>query len=235
MSLLLRFGRGSSWLPGRTAAAALQQLHTTPAAANRGKRKHKKLRKNRPDVDARYRHGPFLKVDHVVATSPIMSTKHPANQFAEEEERLARAVADASKDDLPLGFGSNVAESCSASADPYAKEAISCVLCPRRYSVPIRADYKNPKLLAQFVSPHTGLVYKAHITGLCAFMQEEVEMATKKAQHFGEEVYDVRCPAAGLHFNYFVSGYLATRMKELHYYKDPALFNPSRPFKRNPH
>ena len=60
-----------------------------------------------------------------------------------------------------------------------------CVLCPKKYSISIRPSWKNPKLLAQFVSPHTGLVYKKHITGLCESMQEEVEREVKRAQAMG--------------------------------------------------
>ncbi|QQP41253.1 28S ribosomal protein S18c_ mitochondriallike, partial [Caligus rogercresseyi] len=68
---------------------------------------------------------------------------------------------------------------------PYEFESAMCILCPRRYDIPIRPDYKNPKLLAQFVSPHTGLVYKPHITGLCQSMQEELEIEVKRAQDLG--------------------------------------------------
>ena len=46
-----------------------------------------------------------------------------------------------------------------------------CVLCPRQFKENIMPNYKNPKLLSQFVSPHTGHVYQAHITGLCSYMQ----------------------------------------------------------------
>ena len=53
-----------------------------------------------------------------------------------------------------------------ACQDPYAKEPAMCILCPRRYAIPIGPDYKNPKLLAQFISPHTGFTYKKNITGL---------------------------------------------------------------------
>ena len=38
----------------------------------------------------------------------------------------------------------------------------------------------------QFVSPHTGLVYQKHITGLCQFMQDEVELEVRRAQAFGK-------------------------------------------------
>ena len=41
-------------------------------------------------------------------------------------------------------------------------------------------------MLFQFVSPHTGLVYQKHVTGLCQFMQDEVEREVKRAQAFGK-------------------------------------------------
>ena len=41
-------------------------------------------------------------------------------------------------------------------------------------------------LFLQFVSPHTGLVYQKHITGLCQFMQDEVELEVRRAQAFGK-------------------------------------------------
>ena len=65
-----------------------------------------------------------------------------------------------------------------------------CILCPRRYAVPIRPHYKNPKLLAQFVSPHTGLTYKKHVTGLCQDMQEELEKEVNKAKALGKNLLD---------------------------------------------
>ena len=41
-------------------------------------------------------------------------------------------------------------------------------------------------LRLQFVSPHTGLVYQKHVTGLCQFMQDEVELEVRRAQAFGK-------------------------------------------------
>ena len=92
--------------------------------------------------------------------------------------------------------------------------ASKCILCPKLYAEELQVNYKNPKLLAQFVSPHTGLTYKSHVTGLCSYMQERVENEVKKAQS---------------------AGYLATKMKQLIYLKDPPLFDPTRPAKKNPY
>merc|ERR1719206_1184555 len=104
-------------------------------------------------------------------------------------------------------------EACDV-VDPYASEPVMCILCPRRYAVPIVPDYKNPKLLAQFVSPHTGFTYQKHITGLCEHMQKKVEAEVIKAQS---------------------TGFLATKVKEAIYLKDHALFDSTRPKRKNPH
>ena len=101
-----------------------------------------------------------------------------------------------------------------ACQDPYAKEPAMCILCPRRYAIPIGPDYKNPKLLAQFISPHTGFTYMKNITGLCEHMQQKVEKEVIKAQRFG---------------------FMAEMIKEAHYLKDHKLFDPARPARKNPY
>ena len=155
----------------------------------------------------------------IVPTSPLTRTEHPKDRFEEANMKLKNAIAEASQDHQPEAIFShstceetNLAE---LSLDPYAKEPIRCILCPRRYAVDyIKPDYKNPKLLAQFVSPHTGLVYKKHITGLCEQMQVAVEREVKRAQ---------------------AAGFMSTKIKEIHYLKDPQLFDPARPSRRNPY
>lgn len=46
-------------------------------------------------------------------------------------------------------------------------------------------DYKNTRLLSQFISRFTGRVYGRHITGLCRHKQDEVEKEIKKAREAG--------------------------------------------------
>merc|ERR1719378_1887221 len=96
-------------------------------------------------------------------------------------------------------------------SNPYDREPAMCILCPRRYAIPIGPDYKNPKLLAQFISPHTGFTYKKNITGLCEHMQQKVEKEVIKAQRFG---------------------FMAEMIKEAHYLKDHKLFDPARPARK---
>ena len=66
-------------------------------------------------------------------------------------------------------------------ANPYEKPRRKCVLCEHG----INPDYKNVKLLSQFVSPYTGMLYGRHITGLCKEMHDRVEKQVKKSVMFG--------------------------------------------------
>ena len=45
--------------------------------------------------------------------------------------------------------------------NPYEKEQRQCILCKYK----IEVNYKNPRLLSQFVSPFTGKLYDRNITG----------------------------------------------------------------------
>ena len=155
---------------------------------------------------------PYWRQPDIVPTSPLTRTEHPKDRFAEEENELQKAIVKASEEHLPINSACGDTE---VDFDPYKKEPIRCILCPRRYAVDyIKPDYKNPKLLAQFVSPHTGLVYKKHVTGLCQDMQDAVEREVKRAQN---------------------AGFMSTKIKEIHYLKDPQLFDPARPTRKNPY
>ena len=108
-------------------------------------------------------------------------------------------------------------------SNPYQKEKRCCVLC--KYDV--KVDYKNARLLSQFLSPFTGKVYEKNITGkilyssfqqflfiysffigLCKTKQKIVEGEIMKAQN---------------------AGYLAIMLKKVEYLKDPKLYDPNRP------
>lgn len=114
--------------------------------------------------------------DPIIPQSPLARNKHPVNQWAQEEEEIKQESIERAKEDAPL-------KNCDS--DPYSEEPIRCILCPKNYSISITPSWKNPKLLSQFVSHHTGLVYKKHITGLCEYMQEKVEFEVKQAQKMG--------------------------------------------------
>jgi small subunit ribosomal protein S18 len=188
--------------PSSPAAALLgRTLHTSPTACGRMTRrvasapewKRKKLAE-----------GPWWKEPVPVPHAPISKTFHPPNKFADIESRLQDRVAAASSCDLPV----------SDMADPYEKEPKTCVLCPRRYAVPVIPNYKNPKLLSQFVSLHTGKMYETHITGLCEYMQGVVSKEVDRSR---------------------AAGFMSSKIKSPHYLQDPALFNPTRPVKKNPY
>uniref|UniRef100_A0A0A9WTH3 28S ribosomal protein S18c, mitochondrial n=1 Tax=Lygus hesperus TaxID=30085 RepID=A0A0A9WTH3_LYGHE len=88
--------------------------------------------------------------------------------------------------------------------NPFKKEKVECILCKMK----IDPDYKNVRLLSQFVSPFTGLMYGRHITGLCRTKHERVAREISKSQNAGMMPY----------YN-----------KEPEFLEDPKLFNPDRP------
>ncbi|KAK7794783.1 hypothetical protein R5R35_004123 [Gryllus longicercus] len=90
--------------------------------------------------------------------------------------------------------------------NPFEKEKIKCILCEHN----IRVDYKNVRLLSQFVSRYTGRIYGRHITRLCKAQQERVEKEIWKAQQAG-----------------LMGGYT----RDLAYANDPQLFNPDQPIR----
>lgn len=177
----------SSFIEGR------REIHASPTLCI-GQRKGKKVRSLTKRVQERLTKtdtSPYWRQPDVVPTSPLTRTEHPKSRFAEDELKLKEAISKVAEEHQPAAIFSGTFsqlgdKSGMLSSDPYEKEPIRCILCPKRYAVDyIKPDYKNPKLLAQFVSPHTGLVYKKHITGLCEQMQEEVEREVKKSQHAG--------------------------------------------------
>ncbi|PFX32612.1 28S ribosomal protein S18c, mitochondrial [Stylophora pistillata] len=76
-----------------------------------------------------------------------------------------------------------------------------CLLCPMRGDVEI--DYKNVRLLSQFVSPHTGRIYGRTLTGLCIKKQKEIAKAIRRAR---------------------AMGFMPVTMKYLAFHEDPKLF-----------
>jgi ribosomal protein S18 len=69
----------------------------------------------------------------------------------------------------------------------------------------IKIDFRNTKLLNQFISPQTGFIFNQRTTGLCYFKQVELEKAILKARRFSLMPY---------------------KWKETVYLDDPRLFNP---------
>lgn len=60
---------------------------------------------------------------------------------------------------------------------PYQREKKVCILCKNK----IKLDYKNPRLLSQFVSPLNGHVYEKRITGLCENQQKILVREVKRS------------------------------------------------------
>lgn len=93
---------------------------------------------------------------------------------------------------------------------PFQKEPRQCILCKHN----IRVDYKNPRLLAQFVSPLNGRIYDKHITGLCEKQQTRIQIEIRKSRD---------------------AMYMPIFHRDPKFNRDPALFNPDRPQRPNPY
>ncbi|TNN13790.1 28S ribosomal protein S18c isoform 1 [Schistosoma japonicum] len=65
--------------------------------------------------------------------------------------------------------------------DPYLKPKKKCFICEK--NIPL--DYKNVRLLSQFVSPYTGRIYGRHITGMCIPMQKRISQLITRSRQFG--------------------------------------------------
>ncbi|VDK61346.1 unnamed protein product [Onchocerca ochengi] len=90
--------------------------------------------------------------------------------------------------------------------DPYCKPARQCFLCSKK----IELDYKNARLLQQFVSTFSGRVYDQHITGLCDGQQKRLLETIALSRR---------------------AGYMPVFIKDPKYLRDPKLFDPLKPIR----
>ncbi|CAJ0580061.1 unnamed protein product, partial [Mesorhabditis spiculigera] len=90
--------------------------------------------------------------------------------------------------------------------NPYAKPPRKCLLCRTE----VELDYKNARLLQQFVSNFSGRVYDQHVTGLCDQQQERLLKTIALSRK---------------------AGYMPVLVKDPKYLKDPKLFDPLRPLR----
>ncbi|KAM3727069.1 28S ribosomal protein S18c [Dirofilaria immitis] len=90
--------------------------------------------------------------------------------------------------------------------DPYCKPARQCFLCDKK----IELDYKNARLLQQFVSTFSGRVYDQHITGLCDGQQRRLLETIALSRR---------------------AGYMPIFVKDPKYLRDPKLFDPLKPIR----
>lgn len=93
---------------------------------------------------------------------------------------------------------------------PFKKPKRLCILCQHN----IKLDYKNPRLLSQFVSPINGDIYDKHITGLCEMQQRILQNEIKRSR---------------------LSMLMPIYYKDPKYNRDPPLFNPEKPQRPNPY
>nr|CAG4641409.1 EOG090X0N7H [Eulimnadia texana] len=115
-------------------------------------------------------------------------------KFYATDSATAPAAPESTDPDMPIDDMQN----------PFEKEKRSCILC--NYDVDV--DYKNIRLLSQFISPFTGKIYERNITGLCKEQQKRVEIEIYKARR---------------------AGYMPYMLKQPKYLKDPKICDPNRP------
>ncbi|KAK4325032.1 hypothetical protein Pmani_004343 [Petrolisthes manimaculis] len=140
---------------------------------------------------------------HSAGTTTTTTTSPPPTDATKSEQKVEgwdlaqveNLLQEASLSDMPV-----------AMKNPYEQDPVQCLLC--KYQVPV--DYKNVRLLSQFISPFTGRVYGRNITRLCKKQQERLENAIKKSQN---------------------AGFMAVMLKSVEFLKDPKLFDPNNPFK----
>ncbi|OAF71863.1 28S ribosomal protein S18-1, mitochondrial [Intoshia linei] len=65
--------------------------------------------------------------------------------------------------------------------DLYKQCSKKCIICKHN----IQLNYKNIRLLSQFVSPYTGKFLKRDITGLCIYMEKHISGLIQQARRFG--------------------------------------------------
>ncbi|GMS97039.1 hypothetical protein PENTCL1PPCAC_19214, partial [Pristionchus entomophagus] len=111
-------------------------------------------------------------------------------------DATASATATTSCSDEPIELAKN----------PYAKPPRKCLLC----KTGVELDYKNARLLQQFVSSFSGRVYDRHITGLCDGQQKKLIETISLSRR---------------------AGYMPALVKDPKYVRDPALFDPLRPIR----
>ncbi|CAD5212319.1 unnamed protein product [Bursaphelenchus okinawaensis] len=97
-------------------------------------------------------------------------------------------------------------EPVTLDVNPYKKDKIKCVLCREN----IQLDYKNTRLLQQFVSSFSGRVYEQHVTGLCKKQYQAVVETIRLSRK---------------------AGYMPVMTKDPKYLRDPKLFDPMRPIR----
>ncbi|CAD5216618.1 unnamed protein product [Bursaphelenchus xylophilus] len=97
-------------------------------------------------------------------------------------------------------------EPVTLSSNPYEKDKEQCILCREK----VKLDYKNARLLQQFISSFSGRVYEQHVTGLCdkqyKTLLRTIEISRK-------------------------AGYMPVFTKDPKYLRDPKLFDPMRPIR----
>merc|ERR1711976_446237 len=125
-------------------------------------------------------------VQKVILHKEIIQKDRQQQQL--EWERRKRAIEASGRDPVTNEVLKDMPDQLME--NPFKKSAKKCFLCEKN----IEIDYKNVKLLSQFVSSHTGQIYGRAVTGLCLYMQKRIALNIIRARNFGYMSYWVKNP-----------------------------------------
>lgn len=125
-----------------------------------------------------------------------------------EGENVVLSIWAFALDDTPVELNKN----------PYEKEKRKCLLC----RTGIDLDYKNARLLQQFVSTFSGRVYDRHITGTSAVLWDCKFLGL--CDHQQSKLIETIALSRK-------AGYMPIFVKDPKYTRDPKLFDPLKPIR----
>ncbi|TGZ64618.1 hypothetical protein CRM22_006299 [Opisthorchis felineus] len=111
--------------------------------------------------------------------STMFRLLHLPGKILPQPRQLSSSVSSIPR--ITCSSPTNVTDEPVQIMDPYKRNRRKCMLCVHN----IELDYKNVRLLSQFVSPYTGRIYGRHITGLCIPMQKRISQLITRSRQFG--------------------------------------------------
>ncbi|XP_067937621.1 uncharacterized protein [Watersipora subatra] len=172
--------------------------HDFPRDKAKLARQHAAKKKEKEDAHLKYQ--PYREITPLNdIVQLIRSQAKPNHEDSQLSSNLESSSANESKTSLTASVQSDGIV-CS-DLSPYTGEEKKCIIC--KYKIPL--DYKNVRLLSQFVSPFSGRIYGSSVTGLCIPMQSRIAKLIKRSR---------------------TMGLMPITRKEEQFQKDPDLFNP---------
>uniref|UniRef100_A0A915IN91 Kinesin-like domain-containing protein n=1 Tax=Romanomermis culicivorax TaxID=13658 RepID=A0A915IN91_ROMCU len=151
-------------------------------------------------------------------TSSLASSGYGSQHFLaknrDSDDSVLRASEISPKNLHSASFPSSAAteppkKQIDGSHNPFERPKIRCLAC----EFGLKFDYKNTRLLSQFLSSFSGRLFDKHITGLCERKQLELRQAVETARR---------------------AGLAPILTKNLKFLRDPKICDPMNPVKPNP-